>query len=135
MIANLYGANADWDRSSNWYAGRRRNPAGKFRFFIWDGERTLERVDDNTIAFDDDQSPPRLFQKLRANAEFRSQFAEHVRRHFSNGGVLTPGPAAERFRLWATNIEDAVVAESARWGSPTVAAPDSQIIRSEWPRR
>ena len=23
MIANLYGANADWDRSSNWYAARR----------------------------------------------------------------------------------------------------------------
>jgi hypothetical protein len=116
MIVNLYGANADWDRSSNWYAARRRNPPGKFQFFVWDGERTLEKLDDNTINFDDDRSPPRLFQKLRANVEFRRQFADRVRRHFFEGGLLTPGPAAQRFRRWATNIEDAVVAESARWG-------------------
>ena len=116
MIANFYGANADWDRSSNWYAARRRNPPGKFVFFVWDGERTLENVNDNTINFDDDQSPPRLFQKLRANAEFRRQFAERVQRHFFNEGALTPRAAAERFGKWATNIEQAVVAESARWG-------------------
>jgi hypothetical protein len=116
MIVNLYGANADWDRSSNWYAGRRRSPPAKFQFFIWDGERTLERVEDNTINFDDDQSPPRLFQKLRANTEFRVQFAEQARRHLTDHGALTPARAADRFRLWATNIEDAVVCESARWG-------------------
>ena len=116
MIANLYGANADWDRSSNWYAARRRNPPGRFQFFVWDGERTLERVDDNTINFDDDQSPPRLFQKLRANAEFRLQFADRVHRYFLNDGALSPAMTAERFRRWATNIEDAVLAESARWG-------------------
>jgi hypothetical protein len=116
MIANLYGANADWDRSSNWYAARRRNPPGRFQFFVWDGERTLENVKDNTINFDDDQSPPRLFQKLRANDEFRLQFADRVHRHFSDGGALSPSVAAERFRHWATNIEDAVVAKSARWG-------------------
>ena len=116
MIANLYGANADWDRSSNWYAARRRNPPRKFQFFVWDGERTLEKIDDNTINFDDDQSPPRLFQKLRANAEFRLQFADRAQRHLSDGGALSPALATERFRHWATNIEDAVVAESARWG-------------------
>ena len=26
MIVNLYGGNADWDRASNWYAARRRQP-------------------------------------------------------------------------------------------------------------
>jgi len=116
MIANLYGANADWDRSSNWYAARRRSPPGMFQFFVWDGERTLEKIDDNTITFDDDQSPPRLFQKLRANAEFRREFGEHVKRHLLNEGCLTPGPAAERFQHWSTNIDQAVIAESARWG-------------------
>jgi len=44
LIANFYGANADWDRASNWYAARRRNPPGKYQFFIWDGERTLEAL-------------------------------------------------------------------------------------------
>src|SRR5262249_51403982 len=49
ILLNFYGANADWDHASNWYAARRRNPPGKFQFFVWDGERTLERPDDDTI--------------------------------------------------------------------------------------
>src|SRR5262249_34358165 len=44
MLANLYGANGDWDSSSNWYAARRRQPSGQFHFFVWDAERTLEDV-------------------------------------------------------------------------------------------
>jgi len=117
MLANLYGANSDWDHVSNWYAARRRNPPGQFRFFIWDGERTLEGVEANTIGFDDDQSPPRLFQKLRANAEFRLQFADHVQRHFFSGGALAPEASAGRFRKWSKEIDLPLIAESARWGS------------------
>jgi hypothetical protein len=117
LLVNFYGANSDWDRHSNWYAGRRRHPPGQYQFFVWDGERALEGVDVNSLEFDDDESPPRLFQKLRANAEFRMQFADHVQRHFFNDGALTPKPAAERFRRWSNEIDRAVVAESARWGA------------------
>jgi len=117
MILNYYGANADWDRASNWYAARRRNPPGKFQFFVWDGERTLENVTDNTIDFDDDQSPARLFHKLEANIEFRRLVAAHVERLCGNDGVLSPQSAAARFRKRADEIESAILAESARWGS------------------
>ena len=116
MIVNLYGANADWDRSSNWYAARRRHPEGRFLFFVWDAERTLEQVTDNSLAFDDDQSPPRLFHKLRENAEFRRQFAERVRLHLTNGGALTPERAIERFRTGSDRLDGPILAESARWG-------------------
>jgi hypothetical protein len=116
LIANFYGANADWDHASNWYAARRRNPPGRYQFFIWDGERTLEGIDASSIAFDDDQSPPRLFHDLRQNAEFRRLFAERAREHLTNGGALAPEKAAARYRKWAEEIESAVVAESARWG-------------------
>jgi hypothetical protein len=116
MLVNLYGANADWDRSSNWYAARHRVPGGKFYFFVWDGERTLEKLDDNTIAFDDDQSPARLFQKLRANPEFRKFFTQRARLHCLGDGALSPAAAAKRFRSWVDTIELAVIAESARWG-------------------
>ena len=68
------------------------------------------------MAFDDDQSPPRLFQKLRDNAEFRKLFATRARQHFTKGGALTPERSAERYRQWANAIDSAVVAESARWG-------------------
>jgi hypothetical protein len=117
MLANLYGANADWDRSSNWYAARRRKPAGKFQFYVWDGERTLEGVNDNILDFDDDESPPRLFQRLRQNPQFRTVFAEHVRRDCFGNGALTPEAAAARYRFWSSKLDAAVVAESARWGN------------------
>ena len=91
-------------------------PPGKFLFFVWDGERTLEAVDANTMSFDDDESPPRLFHKLRENAEFRRQFAARVQRHLFNGGALTPPAAAKRFATWAEAIAKPVLLESARWG-------------------
>jgi hypothetical protein len=116
MIVNFYGGNEDWDRASNWYAARRRIPPGPFHFFVWDGERTLERADANTIQFDDDQSPPRLFHKLRENADFRLQFADRVHHLLFNGGALTARSATERFRALAGQIDLAIVAESARWG-------------------
>jgi hypothetical protein len=115
MILNFYGANADWDRSSNWYAARRR-PSGKFHFFVWDAERTLEKVGDQTIDFDDDQSPPRLFHKLKENEEFRRRFSDRVKLHFGKGGVLSPESAANRYRKYADQIRLAVICESARWG-------------------
>jgi hypothetical protein len=117
MLLNYYGANADWDRSSNWYAGRRRNPPGPYQFFVWDGERTLEQVTDDRMDFDDDQSPCRLFQKLKENAEFHALFGERVRRHCLGDGALTPRRAADRFRKLADSLDLAIVAESARWGN------------------
>jgi hypothetical protein len=116
MILNSYGANADWDRASNWYAGRKRTEDGRFRFFIWDAERTLENVEDNSMDADDDQSPSRLFHKLEENAEFRGMFADRVQRHCFNGGALTPREATTRFAARVLEIEKAIVAESARWG-------------------
>jgi hypothetical protein len=116
MLLNLYGGNADWDRASNWYAARKR-PNGKFYFFIWDGERTLEDVNANTAAFDDDLSPPRLFQKLRQNAEFKKLFRERAQKHLTGRGALTSNAAAERFEQWSKPLAAAILAESARWGA------------------
>lgn len=117
ILLNLYGANADWDRASNWYAARRRNPPGRFQFFVWDGERTLENPQDDTLAFDDDQSPSRLFHKLRENADFRKLFAARARLHCSPGGAFSPETAAARFKALAGQINTAIVGESARWGA------------------
>jgi hypothetical protein len=117
MLANLYGANQDWDRSSNWYAGRRRRPAGKFEFFVWDGERTLEGLDANILDTNDDQSPTRLFQRLRENEEFRQAFADRVQKQLFGNGALTPKAAGARYQFWADQLDSAIVAESARWGN------------------
>lgn len=116
IILNGYGANADWDGDSNWCAARRRTPEGKYTFFVWDGERTLENVADNRLSTDDDQSPMRLFHKLRANAEFRRLFSERVKIHLSGQGALTPEAARARYQRWSDQLDGPIVAESARWG-------------------
>jgi hypothetical protein len=89
---------------------------GQFHFFVWDGERTLENAEANTIHFDDDQSPMRLFQKLRENPEFRMQFADRVQQQLLGDGALTQRHAAERFQAWIARLDTPIVAESARWG-------------------
>jgi hypothetical protein len=116
LLINFYGGNADWDRASNWYAARRRRPPGPFQFFVWDGERVLEGVSDNSLAANDDQSPTRLFHQLRQNETFRRQFAEQARNHLTGGGALTPAAATARYRRLAEQIDAAVLGESARWG-------------------
>jgi hypothetical protein len=116
MLLNLYCANADWDAASNWYAARKRTVAGRFIFFVWDGERTLEEVADNRLKVDDDFSPTRLFQRLRACPEFRAEFAARTRRHLTGEGVLTPDQAVSRYRRLAESLDTAILAESARWG-------------------
>ncbi len=117
LILNFYGANADWDRSSNWYAARRRQPPGTFQFFVWDGERTLEQIHDNTMAFDDDQSPPRIFTRLKANPDFRTLFADRAYRHLQAGGALSELKTALRFRRYVKELDSPILAEAARWGN------------------
>ena len=80
---------------------------------------------------------------LRSNADFRLLFADHVHRHFFNGGVLYVDPAdprwnpehpernvpAARIVRLAAKIDRAIVAESARWGDQHHGTP---LTQREW---
>ena len=116
LLLNLFAGNADYDRSSNWYAFRPSRPGGLFRFVVWDGERTLEEASSNTLDYDDDESPPRLFQKLRGNDTFRARFAERARQLLAPGGALSVAECQARYSRLADSIEKAMLLESARWG-------------------
>ena len=116
MALNLFAANADYDRASNWYAARPDNDTGRFFFLVWDGERTLESVSDNRLDYDDDQSPPRIFQRLRENPEFKALFSRRVQELLRPGGALSASASADRYRRLASLLEPAMLLESARWG-------------------
>jgi hypothetical protein len=116
MILNILEGNIDWD-DHNWYAARRREPGAGFKFFSWDAERTLESVTQNRSGVNQADKPSRLFAQLRANPEFRLLFADHLQKHFFNDGVLTAAKNQERYRALADLIDEAIVGESARWGS------------------
>ena len=115
MLINHFGANWDWDHH-NWYAGRRRIAGEPFRFYCWDSEHILEGVNQNQISQDADGNPSRIFTKLRANPEFVVMFGDRVHRHLFNGAELTPTTIQTRWAGMRTQIETAVIAESARWG-------------------
>ncbi len=116
MILNIYGGNTDWPHH-NWYAGRRRNPAGTFKFFNWDAEHVLKATNDNRSAVADANTPAEFYDHLRRNnAEFRLRFADHVHKHFFNDGLCTSNQALARYLTRIREIDPAIVLESARWG-------------------
>ncbi len=86
-------------------------------FLVWDGERTLESATNNSIAYDDDKSPPRLFQKLRENIEFRNRFSARAHEVLGSNGVLSAVASSDRYRRLSETLEPAILLESARWGT------------------
>ena len=115
MLLNFYGGNTDWPHH-NWYAVRRRAPGAGYIFLSWDAEQFFVNSGENRTGADNANSPAYLFQRLRANAEFRLLFADQAHRHLFNGGVLTPAAAIAFWEARVPQVETSCVAESARWG-------------------
>ncbi len=118
-------------RTNNWFSVRNKNGEEGFRYFVHDPEHTLSRgATDRTGPYPcGDQfqysNPQWLHQQLVAHPEYRLRFADHAHRHLFNGGVLTADAAIERFLARAEQIDMAIIAESARWGS-------SWLNKSTW---
>lgn len=130
MLVNFYGGNDDWD-GHNWYAARKREPGAGYHFFCWDSERTLENAaGDNKTRTNNGNNPSGLFNRLLRHPAFRQRVLSRVRMHCFDNGPLTPSRAAARYTAMATEIKDAIVAESARWGD---AQRDSSLTRNnDW---
>lgn len=116
MMVNFYNGNSDWDKN-NWQSARDRTGTDGFRFFVHDSERTmLSATVNKTVSPDNVYMPTRLHHKLEAHPEYLLQFADHIHRHFFNGGVLTPEGTAAIFNQYVDEIRPALLAEAARWG-------------------
>ena len=130
MLIIFWGGNLDAPISAfgdnrnpnNYHSMHRRGGTEGFKFFIWDAEHTMLKLEeDRTGPFKTGEkvgtsSPQWLWQQCVENAEFRMRVADLVHKHFFNGGVLSPQSLDQRFRARARQIESAVIAESARWG-------------------
>jgi hypothetical protein len=116
MLLNFYAGNNDWDHH-NWIAARNRVEPGKgFRFFCWDAEVLFTTQNMNNTAENNANCPSRLFTKLKANPEFKILLADRIQQLFYGSGLLTPESVTERYLNRATEIEKAILGESARWG-------------------
>lgn len=142
MILTYYTGDRDGPGSrftqpnpNNFYAIINRvNPEGFF-YFEHDSEHALDTGDfDMTFPFttgsgENQFNPHWLHEQLVANAHYRQQFAEHVYRHLFNGGLLTPDNAVAQVNRRAAQIDQAIIAESARWGDAQRATP---YTRDDW---
>ena len=121
VLMNFYGGNWDWD-GHNWYAARHRVPGAGYEFFSWDAEGTLGAnwtglgLGANIVGMNNDRCPSRLFQQLRANPEFRVLLMDRIYKYFFNDGLFTPAQASALYESRATEVEQAIIGESARWG-------------------
>jgi hypothetical protein len=128
-------------RANNWFGSRRRenNPGQGFRFFVHDFEHSsLELNEDRTgpFTFPSEEAsftrsnPLFLHQDLLANAEYRMRWADRIQKHMFDGGALVPSAWLNRVNKLAADVDQSVIAESARWGDASF--PSSPRTRLTW---
>ena len=130
LILNFYTGNSDWDHN-NWQAARRRDEDDRFRFFVWDSERSILSAGTDSTTKNNVNRPTGFHQRLRQNPEYRMMFADRVHRHFFNSGVLRPGAVENVFNEFVQELRVPLVAESARWGDAQRAG-NPYAVGVEW---
>ncbi|MGB2862788.1 MAG: lamin tail domain-containing protein [Sedimentisphaerales bacterium] len=122
LLANWFCGNHDWPHK-NWYATHHNYSDGRWRFHSWDAEHTVEGGNDVG------ESPSDIHNKLDGNADYRMRFADHVHRHFFNGGPLSYPASAQLFQARMNQLDRTIVGESARWGDNRRSTP---YTREDW---
>ena len=120
---------------NNYYAVYNRiNPDG-FKFFRHDAEHTMFDINkDRTGPYNCGQdfvysNPQWIHQKLCNNPNYKLRFADRVYKFMFNNGALTQEKNIERINARKTQIESAVIAESARWGDSKTSQPRT---KADW---
>lgn len=127
-ILHQYGEAEDWPHH-NGYAFRSKTiPNSQYKWITWDQEIALnnhgvDRVSANATNTTTDRTPGKLLNQLRANAEFKLLFADRAHKLLHNGGPLDIIPSQTRWMDISSWIDQAIVAESARWGDTAEETP------------
>lgn len=123
------------ERPNNFYAIYNRiNPDG-FKFFRHDAEHTLFNFEwgiDRTGPFPAGQNfeysnPQWIHQRLSENKNYKLKFADRVQKHLFNNGALSYNSNVQRINKRKSEIELAIIAESARWGDSKRSIPFTKV--------
>jgi hypothetical protein len=129
ILLNWYaGRSGDWARN-NWYAGL-QNPAGQLLYFMWDGENIF--AGGPRIFLGEPKSRNMfkpLFDALLENPDFRMELADRTYKHLFIQGALTDENSQRRWQEVTAMVEQAIVAESARWGDTRYETP---VTQADW---
>lgn len=130
LITNQYVGNWDWPHN-NWYASRRRADGEKWLFHSWDAEAAFQNgVGENRVANTSaGVGPADLYLKLKVMPEFQQLYSARIAKHMYNDGVLTPDANRARLDRLSSQIDRAIVGESARWGDGRVDSTNPPLTR------
>jgi hypothetical protein len=144
MIVNMWGGNWDWPWKNYCIARDRTEASTGFQFYVWDYE--------NTMGNNRDRSPlnmdrvagltsmgagvAELHIGLAENQNYRLLFADRIQKYFFNGGPFSPESLIDRYRELASQVELAIIPESARWGdqhySTDPLTEDDWYVERDW---
>src|SRR5258706_997804 len=146
-LINYWGGNLDAALSNflgntspnNIFMVRNRTGNEGWKFVEPDAEHTMRNVnEDRTGPFYIStggvpslakSNPQSIFEILELNPEFRLAVADRMRKWMANDGVLTPNGFLQLFNARKTELDQAIVEESARWGDSKTSVP---LTRDNW---
>lgn len=154
LLIQWYASVSDWPHN-NFYGGMRDASAddgiAPFRFYAWDSEWSWNRQQSSSTSSSSGKaSIPSLFKPnasiyssspliarfwhaLRKNDSFMDRVESRVDTLTGPGGVLSDSAALARWTTLNNYIENAVVAESARWGDAMQGVDGKTRTRNgEW---
>jgi len=149
MIITYY--TGDRDGPGSWYTMgssgpnnffaiyNRENPDG-FKFFEHDSEHSLGTGENNMVlrggqlledwssiaGLQDRFAPHWLHEQLVDNGDYRLRFADRLYEVLYNDGLLTYENSLARINTRAAQVDQAMIAESARWGDTKASTPMTQ---------
>jgi hypothetical protein len=113
-IFNNYAGATDIKRGNNWRAAGGGPDRRPWRIYSWDAEKIIESLQATGIGSSSD--PTGFFTYLNAIQEYRVLFGDRVQKHMFNGGALAAERNITRWTHLSDSLENAIIAESARWG-------------------
>lgn len=122
----------DWPHHNGIAARNKSIPNDPYRWLPWDQEimldnHSIDRLSPSATNTGTDRTAGRLYQRLRENAEFRLLFADRAHLHLHNDGKLNMANNQARWQSLASQIDKAIVAESARWGDTADETPYGNV--------
>ncbi|MBW8041753.1 MAG: hypothetical protein FVQ85_17390, partial [Planctomycetes bacterium] len=146
MIIEYY--TGDRDGPASRYTGRPNNTWGTYNRVNPDGWKWFHHDNEHSLGAGSAElnmvlpfstrganrmefNPHWLHEQLaNINPEYRLRFADHVYKHFFNGGLLEVTSARNHIQNRADQINMAIVAESARWGDSSYYPPRTK--NNDW---
>ena len=124
-------------RVNNYFAIFNRESPDGFKFFEHDSEHSLDTGDANMVSPRSSGGNNFLYfnphwmheQLASGNSEYRQRFADRVYQAFFNDGPLTAQNAQALLDARAAEFDQAIIAESARWGDAKRSTP---YTKNDW---